>query len=251
MKSNANVAQFVVIGSFFVALFLGTVYGWFPSAWFYLLLVLSPVLLVFFYSVSRKSIQLPKAPSTFVAIKMGHLAAGLLTVAFLVILGKNAMLVLYSSFATASLTYLYLRWVRNLAVPAISSMFEALFGTEKAGDTIILGPYLGILGIIPVLAFFNEHTALLSILCFAVFDPTAAVLGHLIGKRQWFFNHKKTVEGSIAGLIASFIVLFPFVGFTTSLLTSLIVSGAEAIKSPVADNVYLPSVAAASLFLIA
>lgn len=93
------------------------------------------------------------------------------------------------------------------------------------------------LGIFLSLLIFGRDPAMVSTVVLAVGDASASVVGLKYGKRR-FGN--KSLEGSLAFLLSTFMVLLPFVGFWKALSVALISAMVEAMPFKLDDNFTVP-----------
>lgn len=98
---------------------------------------------------------------------------------------------------------------------------------------------------------FSPHIA---VPCFAMFlmaDAGAALVGKWLGRYHWA-KSKKTIEGSVAFLCIGVVMmlLFPDVVFETGAIAVLVATVAEIPEKPFNDNLRVPLIAAAALFLV-
>ncbi len=117
---------------------------------------------------------------------------------------------------------------RNLSRPGIQSLYA------------LLGVFISYL-------LFGEGS-LYGVLVLGVGDAFSGVVGYYLGKHPLPYNPAKTLEGSLAFLLSSFLVLLPFTGWTTALVVSVLCSLAESLPLPLDDNLYIPLLAS---FLVA
>ena len=130
--------------------------------------------------------------------------------------------------------------VEGRTLPIITT-FTLRMSRPQEGTHVIVRPIYFAVGIIVTLLLFPSTIAYASIMILAVGDPVAALVGERVGRLH---VRKKTVEGSLAGLIASFILT----SITVSPFTALIGSGGgmlmEFIDEP-DDNLTMPIISGA------
>ena len=117
---------------------------------------------------------------------------------------------------------------------------------EEKRSFIVRPMYLAV-GIILTLLFYPNMIAYASICIGAIGDPVAALLGTKFGRRR--IIKRKTLEGFIAGLSASFLVasllVSPFLAFVGAVGGMFM----ELLDVP-DDNLTMPIVAGASMLLV-
>jgi dolichol kinase len=94
---------------------------------------------------------------------------------------------------------------------------------------------------------FPVWPALAGILVAGLADPAAALAGRQFGRRRW--RSGKSFEGSMAFLVAAFLVVLavPGVGAAYAAMVALLTAAAEAAPLPIDDNIYLPALTAAAV----
>lgn len=103
-----------------------------------------------------------------------------------------------------------------------------------------------LLGVFLVL-WFPEETAVPSLLVLALADPTASVVGRAWGTHR---VGKGTVEGSLVFAATALLVLIPFVGVWVALPVAAVVACAEVLPGFHDDNLAIPVVTAACLWIL-
>lgn len=103
-----------------------------------------------------------------------------------------------------------------------------------------------LLGVFLVL-WFPDGLAVPSLLVLALADPTASLVGRLWGTHP---VGKGTLEGAVAFSATTLLVLTPFVGLWAALPVAVVVASAEVLPGPHDDNVLIPVVTAACLWIL-
>ena len=90
--------------------------------------------------------------------------------------------------------------------------------------------------------------------CFAVFmvaDAAAALVGRRLGRHRWP-GTRRTVEGTAAFLATALLLIAPFPGlvYWTAAVAMTFGAAAEILPRPLNDNIRVPFVAAAVLFVL-
>jgi len=110
------------------------------------------------------------------------------------------------------------------------------------------GPILFMIGSIIVLYFFPLKIALASMIILSVGDAASHIFGKLLSNRT--YKYLKSVEGTIIGILFSFLFALIFVEFALALWASLISMGLEGFKFKLDDNIYIPIVAAIVMIIL-
>jgi dolichol kinase len=96
------------------------------------------------------------------------------------------------------------------------------------------------LGIIISLLIFPPPIAYAAIAVLTLGDGFANIFGRIFGKTPLSFNRKKTIEGTICGLICAFLGTILFVNPIKSLIAVTIGMLAESLPLPMNDNLVIP-----------
>lgn len=101
-----------------------------------------------------------------------------------------------------------------------------------------------------LLVLFPVNIAILSFTAFMIADAAAAVVGRRWGQRRWR-GTTRTAEGSAAFLTVSVLVMVPFgwIPVSLALLASLAGAAAEIPSRPLNDNIRVPLVMGAVIYL--
>lgn len=102
---------------------------------------------------------------------------------------------------------------------------------------------------------FPENISSASILMLSCGDAVTNIFGKYFGKHAFFYNRKKTLEGSISGIIFSTMIASIFFPIFPSLIASLAAFFVESLplqigKFEIDDNVTIPLVAGAVLWIL-
>lgn len=175
--------------------------------------------------------------------KVVHLSA--LLVPILTELTSKSTVLVALSLITIAYTLEELLRLKGRRLPIITPFTLRMSGPEEAKRFIIRPIYLAV-GIILTLVLFPNTIAYASICVVAVGDPVAAYVGGKIGRMR---VGRKTLEGFVSGLVASFLVTSLFVLPFTALLGSVGGMLMELFDIP-DDNLTMP-VAAGALMTFA
>lgn len=106
-----------------------------------------------------------------------------------------------------------------------------------------------LLGSFLVLLFCKKHVALASVIILTLGDAFTNLVGFYFGKKVHFLNKKKTIEGTIGGMIVGFMgasfFVSPFIAFFASVIALLFEAPEYKIgRFELDDNVVVPVIAA-------
>ena len=97
--------------------------------------------------------------------------------------------------------------------------------------------------------FFGKYPAMVSVVVLAVGDALASIVGIKYGRRKiWGTN--RSLEGTTAFFLFSFLVLLPFLGFVKALIVSFSSALVEALPLKLDDNFTVPVVAGLVYYLM-
>jgi len=189
--------------------------------------------------------------------KLYHMLSGLICVAlYAFVFNREQTLLILSGVGGIWIAADLLR----LRVPAINNLTMQLFGRIMRREELkrLSANTFYILGMYFVVFFFSKPVVLLSVLCLAVGDPVAAVVGTLVGRHP--LVGKKSLEGAVANFLitGSAIFLMGLVYFQLSLERGLVLAGigglvsvfAELTPLPVNDNFSIPLIAGTLFTLV-
>ncbi len=177
-----------------------------------------------------------------------HLTAGLFTVLIVAHLDRNQGLVLISSLLLLTI----LIETSRLLLPDINRLFLHYLGLllreKERRKPTGTGFYLG--GVLLSLLLFEREVALFSMTILAVGDPMASTIG-----KRWGYHRlgEKSLEGSMAFLLASAGAGFLLHRLWPELHAGLIVTGAAAgtlaefVSRKIDDNLLIPLAAAGTM----
>ncbi len=133
-------------------------------------------------------------------------------------------------------------------IPFISSVTS-----HAANQTELFGfaaaPIYFAIGIVTTLILFPGHAGGAAIAMFCLGDSAASLFGGLI-TTSLPFNKGKTVEGSLAGFLFAFLAGSFFVSPVYALIGAAIAMTIEVLPLPVNDNVLVPIITGAALWVI-
>lgn len=137
-----------------------------------------------------------------------HLLTGVVYILLIYATGEKALLILLLLFAF----YLATSFVISKNVlPTSLSPFLCRWGRPEKQNIPLKGNILLLCGIIPSLILFPEEIVYASIAIVGFGDSVSTVTGVTIGRHKLPYSEEKTVEGTLAGIIAAFLASLFFV----------------------------------------
>lgn len=155
----------------------------------------------------------------------------------------------------ATLFYLITKWFSHTKIGQLA--FHSV-EREQGHHTNGVGGITYILGVILsyIIFGFNPSIVIVSIIVLAFGDGFASYFGMRFGKHKINIEgHTKTLEGTLAGVVAATLVSLMFVDFfyalaTVSLTMIIELVGIRIKGKEVPDNIYLPLVSGAILYIL-
>jgi len=123
---------------------------------------------------------------------------------------------------------------RGYALPLITPIMDLL---ERKDAVPGKGALFFTLGALFCLVVFETRTVFLALVVLSVLDSVSTIFGLRYGKTR-IYNHK-SLEGSLAGIIATVAALLPFLTPGLALLVAG-VAGVVELLAPVDDNLIIP-----------
>ncbi|MEM3555490.1 MAG: SEC59/DGK1/VTE5 family protein [Candidatus Micrarchaeia archaeon] len=167
-----------------------------------------------------------------------HITFGLLLIAALLLRGEgNRELIEGVLFAV----FLIGLWIIDMKLkkrklPVVDYLLETF---ERPHALPAYGAFWYGMGVLLLLSFVGDLNFICaSIAILALGDGFSTLIGRM-GNTRFFYNKKKTLEGSIAFFIVSSFASYPFIGFSGVVL-AFICSVAESIDWGVDDNFIIP-----------
>ncbi|AKB36411.1 phytol kinase [Methanosarcina siciliae C2J] len=156
-----------------------------------------------------------------------HLLTGVFFILLIYATGEKALWILLLLFAFYLATSFVI--LKNILPPSLSP-FLCRWGRPEKQNIPLKGNILLLCGIIPSLVLFPEEIVYASIAIVGFGDSVSTVTGVTVGRHKLPYSEEKTVEGTLAGIIAAFLAsLFfvtpaqAFVGSTGGMLLESIV----------------------------
>ncbi|GAB6065413.1 SEC59/DGK1/VTE5 family protein [Aquifex pyrophilus] len=132
--------------------------------------------------------------------------------------------------------------LKNEKIYPLFKLFIDLFEREENLEKPGIQSLYALLGIFISYLLFGKD-AVYGIVVLAVGDGFSGLIGHYFGKRRLFYNPKKSLEGSLAFFLSSFIALLFITELEKAFLISLVSAFVESLKLPLDDNLLIPIVA--------
>lgn len=171
------------------------------------------------------------------------------------VLGKTWSLLLLAPLALLAFTTDVLRVRSERVAQTVRLIFGYMMRAEEqppvGAPVSINGATWVLLSATLLVLVFPLHIAVASFVMFMISDAVAALVGRRFGRLHWG-RTARTVEGSLGFLVTGLavIALFPTIVFWTGAVSVGLACLAEIPPRPLNDNVRVPFVAAAVLFLL-
>ena len=145
--------------------------------------------------------------------------------------------------------FILLDYIKH-SFPKIRDLYYYFFNDvtrENEHDTVTGATWVFI-GIISTVVLFNQQIAIISLMVLSISDSMASLIGIKYGKTKLL---KKTLEGSFAFYLSTFLILsiFTKISVTYAIISSMIITVAELIDINVNDNIRIPLTTAILLYL--
>jgi dolichol kinase/phosphoserine phosphatase len=152
--------------------------------------------------------------------------------------------------AATTIVYLASEWSRlnGIRFPVLNSVTRLCVRASERRK-LALAPVTLALGVMLSLVLFPPLIASVSIAILACADSMATIAGKFYGKIRIPYNHKKSLEGSIAFFITAFICAVIYVPLKTALIVSLVSCIIESLPVEF-DNISIPLGTGLFLWLI-
>lgn len=164
-------------------------------------------------------------------------AIGLIMTVFLIV----AVTILYAASEVAVL--------EGRRTPIMSWIIRQA-ATEAELYEFASAPIFFALGILLTLILFPSPLSHAGIAAFTIGDSTATLIGATLGRHRLPINRGKTLEGSLAALIAAFTAVLVYTNPKTAMAAAIIAVAVEALPLPVNDNLTVPILTSAFLTAI-
>lgn len=127
-------------------------------------------------------------------------------------------------------------------IEAIEDQFHdfLLSLTRGRSEKYFSGAVIYLIGLAIALLVFPSPIAFVCVITLAVGDSLSTLVGVYFGKHKLPFNKKKSVEGSLAFFISTFVTSLLFVSPIFALVASIVGTIVEAAELKINDNVLIP-----------
>lgn len=151
---------------------------------------------------------------------------------------------------SAAIIFSILDYAKKI-IPFINNFYFTLFGkiTRYNEYKTLSGASWVLMGAVATIYLFNEKSAIIGLIVMSLADSAAALIGIKYGATRFF---KKSLEGTIAFFITTYLVIFILASASIMLtfITSIIVTTIELFSTPkLNDNILIPIVTALILTL--
>jgi len=161
-------------------------------------------------------------------------------------IGKKMFL---SSMAPILCFFILLDYIKH-SFPKIRDLYYFFFNdvTRENEHNTVTGATWVFIGIISTVVLFNQQIAIISLMVLSISDSMASLIGIKYGKTKLL---KKTLEGSFAFYLSTFLILsiFTKLSITYTIISSMIITVAELIDININDNIRIPIATAILLYL--
>ena len=143
---------------------------------------------------------------------------------------------------------------RKIKIPLIYWFLENMDRKEDLKNHPGKGAIYFLVGCLLALILFDKNLALASIIILTLGDAVSPLIGIHFGKTTHPLNNKKLLEGTIAGIIISFIGALMFINYKEALIASVFGMLIEAVeikfkKEIINDNITIPLVSSLSVYI--
>lgn len=132
----------------------------------------------------------------------------------------------------------------------VYDVFNSLEREEYLRTRPYLGAFTFFLAISLALLFFPLNISSIAIVVLVIGDSIATIVGIHYGKHKLPYNRRKSLEGSLSGLVASFLACMVLANPLTAFLAASIGIIVESLPIPVNDNISIPVSVAVFLFIL-
>lgn len=172
-----------------------------------------------------------------------HLAFGLILAYLIVLLGTGYSIIVFGTCIVLGLIISEMM-TKKVYVPVFSFFIRIM---ERKNVRPGAGVIHFISGGFIALVFFGSEIAFISMLILAFADSFSTIVGLWIGKIRIY--KKRTLEGTTAGFVIAFVACTFYLPALTAFYACLVGSFVE-LFSPIDDNIAIPPVVGAVLFIL-
>ena len=174
---------------------------------------------------------------------LNHMCGGVLLVLFL-FLGREVALLFISAWLSTFLFAESLRWLQRKGKRDKLINFASELLSKAARNSIeekFFAPsFFTLLASLLVVGFLPFEPAVCALLVLSFADPTAALVGIRHGRHRWSHNPQKSLEGSIAMALVTFVLLLFFASPLASAVVVISVVLFESMPLAMSDNLVVP-----------
>lgn len=138
----------------------------------------------------------------------------------------------------------------GINVPVFSTITHKANASSGEINHFVTAPISFAMGILLSLLVFPTQIAYASIAVLTLGDGFASIFGRIFGRTPFFFNRKKTTEGTICGFTCAFLGSMLFVNSLEALVAAAVGMLAESLPLPLDDNLVTPLTAGTALILL-
>lgn len=139
--------------------------------------------------------------------------------------------------------------INKISFPIIQDI--TLMCTEQKNlNRFVMRPIYTAIGIFLLLLFFPKTSFYLGTIAVIIGDGFAGLVGRRFGRNKIFYSKEKTIEGSLACLVTTFLFSIFFTNPLFALIIAIITTFIESIPMKEENLILSLSVGIASLFLI-
>jgi dolichol kinase len=188
-------------------------------------------------------------PGRVARIKVSHIGGGTMLCLMGGLHGLDAVRIIAVACLISYELYECFRWIAQVQVPFIAEALTVIGTPEELEAKPFLSPIYGLTGIVLVSTFFPAQIACASIAVLALGDGVAGLVGRIAGKHPLRTGKRKSMEGSLAGLAASFIGCLLLVPIELAFAGALVGIIAEMLSTSLDDNLAVPLASALAMTL--
>lgn len=137
----------------------------------------------------------------------------------------------------------------KIGADRLSLYYRLVYGLEREKNYSKPGvqAFWANLGIFLSFLFLGREPAMVSVVVLAIGDAFASIVGMRYGKRKIGY---RSLEGTFAFFLSTFVVLSPFIGFWKAFLVSFFSALVEALPLRLDDNFTVPVIAGFVYYLL-
>lgn len=175
-------------------------------------------------------------------------------VAFAIYFTEKSVYVPLLSLAVAVSFALSICIKRNICIPGISWIIDRFEREKDRKNWPLRGSTFFIIGALAAAIMFSREVAFASVLILAVGDGATTLIGKPLGRHKHLHNRKKSIEGTLAGIFASYVAVAFFIPLNAAVAGALVFGIVESFdfqKSAwLDDNLIVPVAVGLAMSLI-